>query len=184
MKASEADIFIIPGLDNSGPDHWQSRWEEKIKSARRIEQADWSNPQMETWVTTIIGEVEKATRPAILVAHSLGVVAAVKAAHAIAPGIVKGAFLVGLPNVESDDHVPGHIRHFAPIPTEPLPFPSILVASRTDPYCPYDTALEFGQKWGSQVIDAGESGHINDQSGQGPWPEGIMTFARFLSKLP
>ena len=183
MKASEADIFIIPGLDNSGPSHWQSRWEDKIRSARRIEQENWANPQMEAWVSKIIAEVEKATKPAVLVAHSLGVVAAVKAAHAITPGIVRGAFLVGLPNVESDDHAPGHIRHFAPIPTEPLPFPSILVASRTDPYCLYETAAHFSQKWGSQLVDAGDAGHINDESGQGPWPEGLMTFAKFMGKL-
>ncbi|SFO79462.1 hypothetical protein SAMN04488056_1131 [Cohaesibacter marisflavi] len=183
MKASEADIFIIPGLDNSGPDHWQSRWEDKIKSARRIEQEDWANPQMESWVSRIIADVEQAKRPAVLVAHSLGVVATVKAAAAIAPGIVKGAFLVGMPNVESDDHVPGHIRHFAPIPEEPLPFPSILVASRSDPYCAFETAEHFGRKWGSTFVDAGETGHINEHSGQGPWPEGLMTFANFMSQL-
>ncbi|PLW78791.1 RBBP9/YdeN family alpha/beta hydrolase [Cohaesibacter celericrescens] len=183
MKASEADIFIIPGLDNSGPDHWQSRWEAKIRSARRIEQADWSNPQLESWVSTILRDVEAANRPAVLVAHSLGVVAAVKAAHAIKPGLVKGAFLVGLPNVESDEHVPELIRHFAPIPEHKLPFPSILVASRSDPYCAYDTAVHYGNKWGSTLVDAGETGHINDESGQGPWPEGLMTFANFMRDL-
>ena len=78
---------------------------------------------MESWVSRIIADVEQAKRPAVLVAHSLGVVATVKAAAAIAPGIVKGAFLVGMPNVESDEHVPEHIRHFAPIPEEPLALP-------------------------------------------------------------
>ncbi|WP_319413540.1 alpha/beta hydrolase [uncultured Cohaesibacter sp.] len=183
MKASEADIFIIPGLDNSGPDHWQSRWEDKIRSARRIEQEDWANPQMESWISRIIADVEKATRPAVLVAHSLGVVATVKAAAAFTPGIVKGAFLVGMPNVESDEHVPGHIRHFAPIPEETLPFPSILVASRNDPYCAFETAVHYGKKWGSTFVDAGDTGHINEKSGQGPWPEGLMTFANFMNKL-
>jgi predicted alpha/beta hydrolase family esterase len=183
MKASEADIFIIPGLDNSGPGHWQTRWEDKIKSARRIEQTDWSKPEPESWVSTIIQEVEKAKRPAVLVAHSLGVVAAVKAAHAIKPGIVKGAYLVGMPNVESDAHVPAALRSFAPIPDVKLPFPSILVASRTDPYCDYDFAATFGEKWGSLVVDSGESGHMNEQSGHGPWPEGLMTFAKFIAKL-
>ncbi|MCV6574885.1 MAG: alpha/beta hydrolase [Cohaesibacter sp.] len=183
MKASEADIFIIPGLDNSGPGHWQSRWEDKIKTARRIEQADWSNPEPESWVSTIIQEVEKARRPAVLVAHSLGVLASVKAAHAIKPGIVKGAYLVGMPNVQSDKHVPANLQKFAPIPQSQLPFPSILVASRNDPYCEYETAATFGQKWGSLVVDAGESGHMNEQSGHGPWPEGLMTFAKFIAKL-
>lgn len=133
MKASQADIFIIPGFDNSGPSHWQSRWEEKIKTARRIEQQDWQNPTEESWISTIIKEVETATRPAILVAHSLGVIATVKALHAIHPGTVKGAFLVGLPDVEREELEPAIMRSFAPIPATPLPCPAILVASHSDP---------------------------------------------------
>ncbi|MGO8657408.1 alpha/beta hydrolase, partial [Rhizobium ruizarguesonis] len=35
MKASDADILIIPGYTNSGPGHWQSRWEAKLSTARR-----------------------------------------------------------------------------------------------------------------------------------------------------
>ncbi|MFW8585524.1 alpha/beta hydrolase [Rhizobium beringeri] len=32
-------------------------------------------------------------------------------------------------------------------------------------------------------VDAGESGHINADSGHGPWPEGTMVFAQFLGRL-
>ena len=38
MKTSEADILIIPGWSSSGPDHWQTRWEKNLKTARRVEQ--------------------------------------------------------------------------------------------------------------------------------------------------
>ncbi|MGO4837655.1 alpha/beta hydrolase, partial [Rhizobiaceae sp. 2RAB30] len=27
------------------------------------------------------------------------------------------------------------------------------------------------------------AGHINSEAGYGPWPEGSMTFAQFLSRL-
>ena len=37
--------------------------------------------------------------------------------------------------------------------------------------------------WGSFLVDAGESGHINADSGHGPWPEGTMVFAQFLGRL-
>ena len=33
------------------------------------------------------------------------------------------------------------------------------------------------------LIDAGEAGHINADSGFGPWPEGSMAFAKFLTGL-
>jgi predicted alpha/beta hydrolase family esterase len=38
MKASEAEILMVPGYTNSGPEHWQSRWQNKLGSARRVEQ--------------------------------------------------------------------------------------------------------------------------------------------------
>ena len=30
MRTSDCEILIVPGLTNSGPDHWQSRWEGKL----------------------------------------------------------------------------------------------------------------------------------------------------------
>ena len=80
MKASEAEILIVPGHTNSGPDHWQSRWQAKLGSARRVEQADWLKPVREDWVQRVIEEVTAATKPVVLVAHSLGVAAAIHAA--------------------------------------------------------------------------------------------------------
>ena len=38
MRTSECDILIVPGHENSGPDHWQTRWERQLSTARRVEQ--------------------------------------------------------------------------------------------------------------------------------------------------
>ncbi len=73
MKVSEADILIVPGYTNSGPDHWQSRWERKLSTARRVEQAEWSKPVKEDWVARLVEEVNASSKPVVLVAHSLGV---------------------------------------------------------------------------------------------------------------
>jgi len=35
MRVADADILIIPGLNDSGPDHWQTRWRIKLSTARR-----------------------------------------------------------------------------------------------------------------------------------------------------
>lgn len=80
MKAKDADILIVPGYGNSGPEHWQSRWQQRIPSARRVEQKEWAKP-------------------------------------------------------------------------------------------------------GALLLDAGEAGHINVESGYGPWPEGTLAFAHFIAKL-
>jgi predicted alpha/beta hydrolase family esterase len=183
MKSSDCDILIVPGYENSGVDHWQSRWERQLSTARRIEQESWDAPNKKDWIECIVHEVEKAKKPVVLVGHSLGVVAVAHAAPHLPKGKVKGAFLVGLPDVERPDFVPAIDREFAPIPRDPLPFPSVLVASRTDPHCYYDKAEDMAYSWGSAIVDAGDAGHINTDSGHGPWPEGLMRFAGFLKQL-
>ena len=183
MKTSEIDILIVPGWSNAGPDHWQSRWERQLKTARRVQQADWETPLLDDWVGRIIEDVALSTRPAVIVAHSLGVHAVVHAAHKLPAGMVAGAFLVAAPDLEAADLPPETIESFAPADLGKLPFPSVLVASSDDPFCRLDRAREFAAAWGSILVEAGESGHVNTASGQGPWPEGLMRFGWFLKHL-
>lgn len=182
MKAKDADILIIPGYTNSGPDHWQTRWEEKLSSARRVEQAEWSKPVLADWKANLVAAVNDATKPVVLVAHSLGVATAVQAVPEFRNKIA-GAFFVAPPDVANPQVRPKHLMTFGPYPRDPLPFPSITVASRNDPFCPFDVAEDIAGAWGSLFIDAGERGHINAESGHGPWPEGTLTFAKFVSQL-
>lgn len=182
MKASDADILIIPGYTNSGPAHWQSRWEAKLSSARRVEQAEWSKPVREDWVAKIAEEVNASTRPVVLVAHSLGVPSTIHAIPLFRKKVA-GAFFVAPPEVENPAIRPRHLMSFGPYPRDPLPFPSITIASRNDPFGSYEHADDIASAWGSALIDAGEAGHINAEAGFGPWPEGTMVFARFLAKL-
>lgn len=183
MKTSDADILIVPGLGGSGADHWQTRWEAKLSTARRVGQADWDRPDREGWTARLAAAVEASARPVILVAHSLGVPTVAHAAPAFPPGRVRGAFLVAMPDIERPDAPRAVDPAFAPLPRDPLPFPSLLVASRNDPYCSYERAEDFAYAWGSATVDAGEAGHLNPESGYGPWPEGLMRFAGFLKLL-
>jgi len=127
--------------------------------------------------------VKRAEKPVVLVGHSLGVLAIAHAAPLLPGGKVQGAFLVSLPDVERPDFAPAIDRAFAPIPREPFSFPSVLIASRTDPYCDYAKAEDIAYAWGSAIVDAGDAGHLNTESGHGPWPEGLMRFAGFLKRL-
>lgn len=182
MKVKDADILIIPGYTNSGPDSWQTRWQEKLSTARRVEQAEWSKPVRQDWTAKIAEAVNEAERPVVLVAHSLGVAAAVQAIPQFKKP-VSGAFFVAMPDVANPDIRPKHLMTFGPYPRDPLPFPSIVVASRNDSFCPLGVAEDQAAAWGSLFIDAGDAGHINAESGYGPWPEGLLVFAQFLSKL-
>lgn len=191
MRTADADILIIPGWSSSGEDHWQSRWERSLKTARRVEQEDWFNPDRKAWVGNIERAIAACGRPVVLVGHSLGVVAAV---HAMSGGKahgVAGAFLVAMADIEHADKwpvtqgqtlSPGH-GGFSPIPHHPLPCPSALVASANDPYCSLPRARSFATLWGSKLMEAGDVGHINADSGHGPWPDGLMQFGWFMRTL-
>ena len=183
MRTSDCDILIVPGYENSGPDHWQSRWQRQLSTARRIEQSDWFRPDRAEWTARIVEAVAQARRPVVFLAHGLGVPAVAHAAPRLPAGKAKGAFLVGLPDVDREDFEPAVARAFAPIPCDPLPFPSVLVASRNDPTCSYEKAEDIAYAWGAAIVDAGGSGHLDAASGHGPWPEGLMRFAGFLRRL-
>jgi predicted alpha/beta hydrolase family esterase len=186
MRTSDVDILMIPGWAGSGPDHWQSRWEAKLSTARRVQQEDWHKPHRAQWAANIVAAVAASSRPVVLVAHSAGVSSV---AHAFAgrpvevAGRVVGAFLVAAPSERALHAIPGMPADFAAHAREKLPFRSVLAASETDPYCTYDEAQELAGAWGAEISNAGDAGHINAASGHGPWPEGLMRFAGFMRSL-
>ncbi|MBN9470337.1 MAG: serine hydrolase family protein [Bosea sp.] len=183
MKTSDADILIIPGWSGSGPDHWQSRWVAKLSSARLVEQEDWYKPARDAWANRIVAAVRAATKPVVLVAHSCGVSTVAHAAEHLKPGEVAGAFLVAPAAERAKRSIPGMGADFIEHRREPLPFRSVLIASTNDSYCTPEEAKALAEAWGSEFVDAGESGHLNAESGHGPWPDGLLRFAGFMRSL-
>ncbi len=182
MRVSDLDILIIPGLGGSGPDHWQSRWEQKLSTARRVEQQDWLNPVHEAWVTNILREIEASSRPVALVAHSLGALAAASAARASGDKI-KAAFMVAPPDLFAPQSPFELDPAFATAARAKLTAPGVLIASRNDPFSSFAASQRLAENWALELADAGESGHINADSGHGPWPEGLMRLAGLLAKI-
>ena len=183
MRSRDADLLIIPGLGGSGPDHWQSRWQAKLPNAVRVEQRDWERPVAEDWVARIAEAVAACERPVVAVAHSLGVIAFVRALKRTGGERIAGAFLVAPPSEATLAGIPEVDPAFRPFPTDPLSCRSLLVGSHDDPYCNIEETATLSAAWGSAFIDAGNAGHVNVESGHGPWPEGLMTFGGFLSRL-
>jgi len=182
MKTTEADVLMVPGYKGSGPDHWQSRWEAKLSAARRVAMGDWHKPVFEDWKQNLLEVVNAAEKPVILIGHSIGSQVIVRCANEFKRPIA-GAMLVAPPDVENPKIRPKHLLTFGPASREPLPFPSVTVASRNDPFCSIEKAEAMATDWGSLFMDAGDSGHINHESGHGPWPEGLMVFGKFIAKL-
>ncbi|MFM5953871.1 MAG: RBBP9/YdeN family alpha/beta hydrolase [Novosphingobium sp.] len=182
-RAPEPLVLTVPGLSGSGSTHWQSVWERERRDCRRVELGMWDNPHRNTWINQLNLAIERADRPVVLAAHSLGCLAVAWWTRYEQPRSadpVIGALLVAPPDAEQGTVDP-RIAKFAPLPDQPLPFPTILVASRNDPYMDYPQAVKLARNWGSWLVDAGRSGHINADSGLGDWPFGQVLLGRLLT---
>ena len=125
-------------------------------------------------------------KPIVLIAHSLGcqvLVQAVTQMQIAQTEKITGAFIVAPPDVENPAMKPKHLMTFGPYPRTPLPFPSMLVSSENDPFCGVEVAQKMAKAWGSEYVSAYENGHLNSESGHGPWPDGLMVFANFMKDL-
>ena len=164
-------VLLLPGWQNSGPGHWQTRWE-ALHGDLRVEQHDWMRPLRGDWSAQLEEEVLAAPAPVLLAAHSLGcILVAAWAAHSRHTHKVVGALLVAPGDVERDDlrqQIPG----WAPIVRQRLPFAATLVGSTNDPYCEAGRAQGLARDWGAHYIELGPCGHINAESGLGDWPQG------------
>ena len=166
-----ANVFIIPGLNNSGPQHWQTLWEEKY-GYTRIEQQNWDFPVCKDWITSIDQALSRQKpENVILVCHSLGCCTIAHWALKFQRQI-KGALLVGPSDVDAPSY-PSGTSGFKPMPLFRLPFPSIVVASSNDPFVELSRAEFFAAAWGSRLVNIGDCGHINAASNLGSWPAGI-----------
>lgn len=176
----DVEILTLPGLDNSGPAHWQTHWE-RLPHCSRVEFGSWDRPDPQLWVPVLDRAIRDCPRPIIIAAHSLGCAALVWwAALAWQDAFIDkvlGALLVAPPDLDDPDACP-RIQPFAPLPKVALPFPSLLVASRDDPYARFESSRAMAATWGSDFVDAGSAGHINSASGLGEWPQGLQYLAR------
>jgi len=169
-------VLLVPGLGNSGPQHWQTFWAQRYHYPR-VEQADWQHPVGPTWVQALDDAIGQVAGPVLLVAHSLGCATVAHWAQQFGASAVVGALLVAPADVDRPDF-PAEVTGFAPMPLQALPFPSIVVASTTDEFVSLPQAMTFAAAWGSELVNVGAQGHLNAASALGDWPAGHHLLAR------
>lgn len=185
MSSQTIRYLILPGWQGSPDNHWQSHWQQNLPNARRVEQADWFNPDPHHWVAELERAVSADSTPVILIAHSLGCITVARwAAQAPLASLrkVRGALLVAPADVERPG-CPEALRGFAPIARELLPFPSQLVGSDNDPAASAARAMELARSWGSQAAILAGAGHINVKSGHQRWEQGFGYLYRLQSQI-
>jgi len=180
-------VLTVPGLWNSGPEHWQSHWERLFPSVfRRVDQREWEKPALDDWVGSLEAAVGEAGPGVVLAAHSLGcaLVGHWAARRTPAGARVQGALLVAPSDVEAPSY-PAGPTGFAPMPLERLPFPSVVVASEDDTYVTPERARAFAAAWGSRLVLLRGHGHLNSASRMGSWPLGLELLRELsLGKVP
>jgi hypothetical protein len=169
------ELVLVPGLYDSGPEHWQSCWQRRFPAWRRVTQRSWNEADIHRWTDAIRRTLAQCQRPAVLIGHSLGALAACNVLGE-ATSAVAGAMLVAPAEpakFELEDHVP----------CARLTAPSVVIASHDDPLMRFDRAEYWSSTWGSRLIDLGEAQHINAEAGFGPWPYGLSILSDFIATL-
>lgn len=177
------DFLVLPGLSNSGVDHWQSYWCLAFRNASRVLQDEWDQPTLSDWLTRLDAAIAGGSRPAVLICHSLSCSLAAHWAARNKPGRVVAALLVAPSDVEDPAHTPGSVRDFAPIPPARFPVPALVVASTDDPYVTVGRAQHFAKAWGADFCNVGELGHINSASRLHYWPQGLLLLGQLLARI-
>lgn len=157
--------LIVPGLNSSGSAHWQTWFESKIPDAIRVIQPDWKRADLPQWSGRVRRDISRHSGPILIAAHSFGALAAVQAAEDYRERIA-GALLVAPAD-------PNKFGVEEALPAGRLGFPATIVASANDPWLSLERALALAIRWGANLVDIGNAGHINADAGYGPWPVGL-----------
>ena len=163
-------ILLVPGICNSGPKHWQSLWEAHHPGVSRVQQRDWDHPVCDEWVQSLDDVVARCHSAPILVAHSLGCLAAARWCEQ-SSGAVYAVLLVAVPD-PAGPNFPADAKGFEAVPASLGGRRATIVSSTTDPYSSPAYTRQRVSAWRTGHIAMGPLGHLNADSGLGAWHEG------------
>lgn len=175
-------VLLLQGWLGSGPGHWQRHWLRLRPHWRLVDFGSWDHPEPQGWRLALARAIGACERPPLLIAHSLGCLAA--AGLLAEPGApeVAAALLVAPPDPGRPD-TPEPLRPFHPVPRVRFGVPGQLLLSSDDPYGSEAYALELAAAWGLEPLRLGPLGHINAESGLGPWPEGLALAEALIERV-
>jgi len=156
-------LLVIPGLRDSGPAHWQTWLESSTCGAVRVQQRDWTSADLEEWAQRIALTISRHRGCVwVAAAHSFGCLALARYIELGGRGVAAALFVAPADPAKFDVG--------ALLPSKPLGIPSALIASETDPWMSFEAAQEWARHWGSHLVNLGDAGHVNAESGYGPLP--------------
>jgi predicted alpha/beta hydrolase family esterase len=169
-------VVVVPGLRDEAPGHWQSLLARDLERVSSLPALGQQNIDLAARVAAIETAVRAVDGPVIVVAHSGGAIAAAHWAQQTQARNVLGAVLATPPVFAAPlgpDYPPleqFEEQGWLPLPNGSLPVRTIVAASRNDALGSYEQVAELARRWGAELVDLGEVGHLNPASGYGPWP--------------
>jgi hypothetical protein len=159
-----ARLLIVPGLGDSGPDHWQTWLQAREPRSLRVEQPDWHRPDLDAWASRVTATLEHAGGDEwIAVAHSFGCLAVVRHLQQQRDSPLRSVLLAAPAD-------PERFGVSSELPQVPLAVPATWVASTDDPWMSFGNSQAWSQRWGCRWLCLGAAGHVNVEAGFGPWP--------------
>ncbi len=167
-------VLIVPGLNNSDADHWQSRWQALLPNSYRIELDTWATADLPKWCRAIEAALVAGDGPFIIIAHSFGALACARIAQIHGPKI-RALFLVAPAD-------PDKFLIAGQLPQQSLGVNATLIASNNDPWMQGDKAALWAKRWGADFHLVNNLGHINSASKLGLWPQGIIQLQALMHR--
>ena len=177
--SSTPTVLIVPGLRDHVEGHWQTLLAADLMLAGRPVVSMPAMGREDLDCAARIAEIEAAVQaiagPVIIVAHSGGCIMVAHWAQQTTRAVM-GALLAVPPDFEQPmpDGYPTiaalRANGWLPVPRLPLPFDSLVIASRNDPLATFDRTTGLAWSWNSRLVDMGHVGHLNPASGHGRGP--------------
>ncbi len=88
-------LLMLPGIGNSGPEHWQTLWASRQEHGRGFQPADWDRPDLPDWLQALDAAIDACSTPVVLVASSDDPYGSLEHARRMAMGWAAGCVEVG-----------------------------------------------------------------------------------------
>jgi uncharacterized protein len=172
-------FLILHGWEGPGPDHWYTWLAERLRaSGERVSLPvlpDSEAPRLQHWHHALEAELPAMEGERVVLCHSLGCILWL---HHVSdhPGpepVAERVLLVAPPSPATSAP---ELRSFFPVPLDADAVRRAsaggtrLVCSDDDPYCPEGASGAYGSPLELPVDLLTRHGHLNPDSGHGPWP--------------
>jgi predicted alpha/beta hydrolase family esterase len=184
---SDVTVLFVPGLRDHVADHWQTLLAAEIPGSVTVEPLTEDRLSREGRVKALDEALSQINGDVEIAAHSAGALMVVN--WALAPTRrIRGVLLATPADVENP-LPPGYPAYddlaangWVPIPRKPLPFRTIVAASRNDPLAQFEKVAGLARAWGAELHDVGDVGHLNPAAGYGRW-DGAMPLLERLAAI-